>query len=134
MARRRLTIAALCLCLALPLSAQWTNQKKEKGRDPNVRNLQGVVTLPDGNPAKGAVVKLKNLKSLQVTSFITPADGKYRFHNLSSNIDYEVRADFNDLSSDKRMLSVFDSRLDAVINLPLAAKTNDKDKEKESSQ
>jgi hypothetical protein len=132
MARRRLTIAALCLCLALPLSAQWTNQKKEKGRDPNVRNLQGVVTLPDGNPAKGAVVKLKNLKSLQVTSFITPADGKYRFHNLSSNIDYEVRADFNDLSSDKRMLSVFDSRLDAVINLPLAATT--KDKEKESSQ
>lgn len=131
---RRLTLAALCLCLALPLSAQWTNQKKEKGRDPNVRNLQGVVTLPDGNPARGAVVKLKNLKSLQVTSFITPADGKYRFHNLSSNIDYEVRADFNDLSSDKRMLSVFDSRLDAVINLPLAAKTNDKDKEKESSQ
>lgn len=132
MARRRLTIVALCLCLALPLSAQWTNQKKEKGRDPNVRNLQGVVTLPDGNPARGAVVKLKNLKSLQVTSFITPADGKYRFHNLSSNIDYEVRADFNDLSSDKRMLSVFDSRLDAVINLPLAATT--KDKEKESSQ
>lgn len=129
---RRLFLAALSLCVILPLSAQWSNQKKEKGRDPNVRNLQGVVTLPDGNPAKGAVVKIKNLKTLQVTSFITPADGKYRFHNLSSNIDYEVRADFNDLSSDKRMLSVFDSRLDAVINLPLAAKTNDK--EKESSQ
>lgn len=129
---RRLFLAALSLCVVLPLSAQWSNQKKEKGRDPNVRNLQGVVTLPDGNPAKGAVVKIKNLKTLQVTSFITPADGKYRFHNLSSNIDYEVRADFNDLSSDKRMLSVFDSRLDAVINLPLAAKTNDK--EKESSQ
>ncbi|HNY38895.1 MAG TPA: carboxypeptidase-like regulatory domain-containing protein [Bryobacteraceae bacterium] len=131
---RRLFLAALCLCLALPLSAQWSNQKKKKNRDPNVRNLEGVVTLPDGNPAKGAVVKIKNLKTLQVTSFITPVDGKYRFHNLSSNIDYEVRADFNDLSSDKRMLSVFDSRLDAVINLPLAATTNDKDKEKERSQ
>jgi hypothetical protein len=129
---RRLSLAALCVCVALPLAAQWTNQKKGKGRDPNVRNLQGVVTLPDGNPAKAAVVKIKNLKTLQVTSFITPPDGKYRFHNLSSNIDYEVRADFNDLSSDKRTLSVFDSRLDAVINLSLAAKTNDK--EKESSQ
>jgi hypothetical protein len=74
------------------------------------------------------------LKTLQVTSFITPADGKYGFHNLSSNIDYEVRADFNELSSDKRSLSVFDSRLDAVINLPLAAKTAEKEKEKESSQ
>jgi len=131
---RRLIVAVICLWVALPLSAQWTNQKKEKGRDPNVRNLQGIVTLPDGNPARGAVVKIKNLKTLQVTSFITQPDGKYRFHNLSSNIDYEVRADFNDLSSDKRMLSVFDSRLDAVINLPLAAKTNDKDKQKESSQ
>jgi hypothetical protein len=129
---RRLFLTALCVCIALPLAAQWTNQKKDKGRDPNVRNLQGVVTLPDSNPARGAVVKLKNLKTLQVTSFITPPDGKYRFHNLSSNIDYEVRADFNDLSSDKRTLSVFDSRMDAVINLPLAAKTTDK--EKESSQ
>ncbi len=131
---RRLFFALCCFCIALPLAAQWTNKKKEKGRDTSIRNLQGVVTLPDSSPARGAVVKLKNLKTLQVTSFITPADGKYGFHNLSSNIDYEVRADFNELSSDKRTLSVFDSRLDAVINLPLAAKTDEKDKEKESSQ
>lgn len=133
---RRLFFALLSVCLVLPLSAQWTNQKKQKNRDPNIRNLEGVVTLPDGNPARGAVVKIKNLKTLQVTSFITPADGKYRFYNLSSNIDYEVRADFNELSSDKRMLTVFDSRLDAVINLPLEAKSadKDKDKDKENSQ
>lgn len=126
---RRLLFALCCFCLTLPLAAQWTNQKKDKRRDTSIRNLQGVVTLPDGAPVRGAVVKLKNLKTLQVTSFITPEDGKYGFQNLSSNIDYEVRADFNELSSDKRTLSVFDSRLDAVINLPLAAKSTEKDKE-----
>jgi hypothetical protein len=128
---RRLFFALVVLCMSLPLSAQWSNQKKDKGRDPNVRTLQGIVTLPDGTPARGAVVKLKNLKTLQVTSFITPEDGKYKFFNLSSNIDYEVRADYNDLTSDKRMLSVFDSRQDAIMNLPLDAKQPDKDKNKD---
>ena len=124
-------LAALIVCLLVPASAQWTNQKKDKGHDPKIRNLQGIVTMPDGTPSQGAVVKIKNLKTLQVTSFITPADGKYRFQNLSTSIDYEIRADKDALSSDKRTLSIFDSRFEAIINLPLSKQS---DKEKESSQ
>jgi hypothetical protein len=128
----RLTfLAALVLCFSLTLSAQWSNQKKDKGRDPKIRNVEGIVTVPSGSPAQGAVVKIKNMKTLQVTSFITPADGKYRFQNLSTSIDYEIRADKDDLSSDKRTLSIFDSRFEAIINLPLSKQT---EKEKESSQ
>lgn len=101
---------------------QWTNQKKDKPRDPTIRNVSGVVTLPDGSPASGAVVQLKNLKTLQIRSFITREDGKYNFQNLSTSIDYELTATWRDFASPKRMLSVFDTRLDAVVNLKLEPK------------
>jgi hypothetical protein len=101
---------------------QWTNQKKEKGRDPNIRNVSGVVTLPDGAPAAGAVVQLKNLKTLQIRSFITREDGKYQFQNLSTSIDYELTATYHDMESPKRTLTIFDTRLDAVVNLKLERK------------
>lgn len=101
---------------------QWTNQKKEKGRDPNIRHVSGVVTLPDGTPAAGAVVQLKNLKTLQIRSFITREDGKYQFQNLSTSIDYELTATYHDMESPKRTLTIFDTRLDAVVNLKLERK------------
>lgn len=117
---RRLFSTLLLACLfSLALSAQFTNQKKSKGRDPNFRNLEGLVTLPDGTPAANAVVQLKNRKTSAVRSFITPESGKYTFQNLSSHIDFELQAIFKDLSSPRRTLTVFDTRLDAVINLKL---------------
>lgn len=111
----------LCLFAAvLTLSAfQFTNKKKEKERDRSVRTLSGEVLLPDNSPAEGAVVQVKNLKTLQIRSFITQKDGKYNFQNLSSSVDYEVRATWKDHASPKRMLTVYDSRLDAIINLKL---------------
>ncbi len=118
---RRITLL-LPLFALLVSGMQWTNQKKEKGRDPNIRNVSGVVTLPDGNPASGAVVQLKNLKTLQIRSFITHEDGKYQFQNLSTSIDYELTATYHDMVSPKRRLTIFDTRLDAVVNLKLERK------------
>jgi hypothetical protein len=128
--RRLILLPLFSLVLALTAGAQWTNKKKEKPRDPTIRSLQGVVTLPDESPAEGAVVKLKNLKTLQVRSYITQKDGKYQFQNLSTNIDYEVTADFKDLASATRTLSVFDSRFEAVINLKLEPGKEKKDNSK----
>lgn len=125
MARR--LILLFTLTAALTMAFQFTNQKKEKPRDPNIRNVQGVVTLPDGTPAEGAVVQLKNLKTLQVRSFITQDKGTYQFQNLPTSIDFELRADFKEFASSPRSLSVFDKRLDAIVNLKLEPK---KDEEK----
>jgi hypothetical protein len=126
----------LLLVFALLASGmQWTNQKKEKGRDPNIRNVSGVVTLPDGSPAAGAVVQIKNLKTLQIRSFITQEDGKYQFQNLSTSIDYELIATHKDMESSRRMLTIFDTRLDAVVNLKLDRKRDSsKSEEKEESK
>jgi hypothetical protein len=112
------------LTLGVPalLALQWSNQKKDKSRDPNIRNVQGLVRLPDDELTPGAVVKIKNLKTGDVRSYITQTDGKYHFQNLSTSIDYELRADFQSMSSPTRTLSVFDQRLDAIINLKLEAR------------
>ncbi len=118
---RRITLLFSLFAL-LASGMQWTNQKKDKGRDPNIRNVSGVVTLPDGNPAAGAVVQLKNLKTLQIRSFITREDGKYQFQNLSTSIDYELTATYHDMESPRRTLTIFDTRLDAVVNLKLERK------------
>jgi len=125
--RRLLLLPLFSLLLALAAGAQWTNKKKEKPRDPTIRSLQGLVTLPDESPAEGAVVKLKNLKTLQVRSYITQKDGKYHFQNLSTNIDYEVVADYKEFASPTRTLSVFDSRFEAIINLKLEPGKDKKD-------
>jgi hypothetical protein len=126
---RRIALALL-LSATTALAFQWTNQKKNKPRDTSVRNVEGVVRQPDGAPAPSAVVQLKNLKNLQIRSYIADAQGKYQFQNLATNIDYELTATYHDMASPKRTLSVFDTRLDAIVNLQLEAKKDSKAQEK----
>ncbi len=95
---------------------------REKDDDPNGRSVEGQVKGQDDNPADGAIVKLKNLKTLQVRSFITKSDGKFRFGGLRKDVDYEIKADHKDLSSPTRTISVFDSRKQVILNLKLEPK------------
>jgi len=113
-----LGVAALLMVATAP-AFQWTNEQKSKPRDRSHRDLIGQVLLPDDTPADRAVVKLKNLRTLEVRSFITQADGKYSFQNLSTNVDFELRAESKGMASATRSLSVFDTRLDPVINLKM---------------
>jgi hypothetical protein len=96
-------------------------QGKKKGDEQN-RSVKGAVTAPDEQTVTGAVVQLKNTKSLQVRSFITKEDGTYYFHGLSPDIEYELKADFGGASSGTKTLSPFDSRKEAIINLKLNPK------------
>lgn len=109
--------------------------KKEREADENTRAVAGIVRNEAEEPVEGAIVQLKDLKSAKVRSYITKADGVYRFFGLSTNSDYELRADFRELSSDKRMLSVFDSRKQAILNIKLEArKKKDEKADKEESK
>jgi len=98
---------------------QWTSDKKDKPRDRSHRDVAGMVMLQDESPVSGAVVKLKNLRNLQVRSFITQTDGKYVFQNLSSSVDFELKAEFKGMASATKALTIYDTRLDPVINLKL---------------
>lgn len=113
------TLAVFGLLLGLPSAIA---QKKDKGGDTTTRSVQGVVTTPEDTAVNGAVVQLKNVKTLQIRSFITKDDGTYFFHGLSPDIDYELRADYQGASSGTKTLSAFDSRKTATMNLKLNKK------------
>ncbi len=84
------------------------------------RSIIGTVLNESGAPIPGAHVLLKNGKSLQVRSFIAQQDGKYHFYGLSSDVNYEVRAQANGKTSKTKNISVFDShkviQVDLTVN------------------
>jgi Carboxypeptidase regulatory-like domain len=91
---------------------------------PKIRSIEGTVLDKAGAPVAGAVVLLKDTKTLQVRSYISQHDGKYHFYGLSSDINYEVRAQSGDMSSPKKHISVFDSRSKILVKLKLKKKRN----------
>ena len=95
----------------------------KKDPDSNLRSVQGTVTNSQDQPVDGAVVQMKNTKSLQVRSFITKEHGAYYFHGLSPDVDYELRAEYQGTASPSKTLSSFDSRKKAVLNLRLEPKS-----------
>jgi hypothetical protein len=96
--------------------------KKEQREEAALRSVQGTVATADESPAAGAVVQLKDLRTLQVRSFIAQDGGAYHFTGLKIDTDYQLKADYNGMSSGWKTLSVFDSRKVAIINLKLDKK------------
>jgi len=107
-------IAAALLCLTV--QAQTKQEKREAATE---RVVEGTVSDPDGKFVDGAVVTLKDTRTLQVRSFYTQKNGAYHFSGLKLDNDYELEAKFNDMVSGWKRLSVFDSRKVPVINLKL---------------
>ena len=113
-------MAAMIVCALLLWGG--TARAAKKDENANIRTVQGVVNNAQGEAVNGAVVQLKNTKTLQIRSFITRDNGSYYFHGLSTDVDYELRADHQGASSGAKTLSSFDSRKTAVMNLKLQAK------------
>ena len=120
LAQVALVSVAVALCSA-PAYAQGKS-RAERRAEANMRSLMGVVMGADGNPAVGAVVQLKDMRTLQVRSFITQGEGTYHFYELKMDVDYQVSARSGDTVAAPKTLSVFDSRKEAVLNLQLEAK------------
>ncbi len=93
-----------------------------KSEEDKLRIVQGQVTDGQDRALAGAVVQLKNTKTLQVRSFITQEDGNFQFHGLDPNVDYTLKAEHKGASSPVRTLSSFDSRKKPVMNLKVEGK------------
>ena len=87
-------IACMCsiLALAVSLAASPQDDKKSKKEESTVRSVQGTVFDNQDQPVVGAVVQLKDLRTLQMRSYITKANGEYHFSSLKIDDDYEVEA------------------------------------------
>jgi hypothetical protein len=83
------------------------------------RVVQGKVVDADNAPIKGAVVYLKDTRSLAVKSFFSDDQGGYRFGQLSQNTDYEVWAENNGKKSGVKSVSSFDTKSQFIINLKI---------------
>jgi hypothetical protein len=72
--------------------------------------VQGKVIGSSGAAQQGAIVYLKNGKTGDIKSFISTADGSFRFGQLSPDVDYEIWADYQGKKSATRSVSSFDSK------------------------
>jgi hypothetical protein len=91
----------------------------DKKKAASERPVTGFVTDAEGKPVVGAIVQLKNTRTLQVRSFITREKGDYYFAGLSKDVDYELKAQLNGHSSPSRTLSSFDPKEQPVMNLQI---------------
>jgi Carboxypeptidase regulatory-like domain len=114
----RLSLLIILVAFAMTgLNKQASAQDQNQKGEPELRTVHGSVIDKAENPVPSSVVYLKNVKTQDVKTYIANDAGEYRFSGLDPNVDYEIHAEHNDLTSAIRTISSFDSRRD--INLPL---------------
>jgi len=102
-------IAALALAGCCLLGAQ--------GPGSELRTVRGTVVDKGETAIASAVIYLKNIRTLTVKTYISDEMGQYRFSGLDPNVDYEIHAEYKDLTSSTRTVSSFDSRKEMVVTL-----------------
>ncbi len=110
----------LMLALSVALSSGQTSSAQTSSGTATTRTIEGRVLTQTGAPVPGAVVLLKDNKTLQVRSYIAQADGAYHFFGLSSEVNYTLRAEDRQMTSKQKMVSVFDSHPDVKLDLKLS--------------
>ena len=88
-------------------------------RGPAQRVVQGKVVDAGNAPINGAVVYLKDGRTLGVKSYFSDDKGEYRFGQLSQTTDYEIWAENNGKKSAVKTISSFDNKNQFFINLKI---------------
>jgi hypothetical protein len=114
------------IVLILLAFAAGTVLAQKKGREPELRTVHGTVVDKQESPIESAVVYLKNAHTQDVKTYISDNQGEYRFSGLDPNIDYEIHAEREGLTSTTRSISSFDTRKDVSMTLKVDRKKSDK--------
>jgi hypothetical protein len=110
--RRRCTSLALYLLLGAGVSSTVLIQPPSspaQNTPVTQRVIRGKVYGSGDTPQNGAVVYLKNMKSLEIKTYIAQ-DATYRFGQLGSSEDYELWAEFGGHKSKVKNISGFDTK------------------------
>ena len=118
MRMRRIIVLAMLAGLLWPAATIAQDKKREA----QLRTVHGMVMDKDENELPGGVVYLKNTKTQTVKTYIAEEKGEYRFSGLDPNVDYEIHAEKEGMTSTKRAISSFDSRKEIVVNLKVDKK------------
>lgn len=93
-----------------------------KHKEDDGKFLSGKVFDQNDHPLADSVVYLTDTRTRVVKSYIVDADGSYHFPALTSNVDYEIYAQYKGLKSETKTLSRFDDRPRVSIDLKIAVK------------
>jgi hypothetical protein len=116
--RRTLGFVAVAALAATVLFAQ----EKPKGKESELRTVRGTVVDKAESPVETAVVYLKNAHTQDIITHLSDSDGTFRFSGLDLNIDYEIHAEREGVTSATRSISNFDTRKEFVLTLKLDRK------------
>ena len=120
--RRMLGLVALAALAGTVLFAQ----DKPKGKESELRTVRGTVIDKEETPVETAVVYLKNAHTQDITTHLSDSDGTFRFSGLDLNVDYEIHAEKEGMTSATRSISNFDTRKEFVLTLKLDHKKSAK--------
>ncbi len=119
---RALVVLALVVLAAAVLFAQ----ENPKGKETQLRAVRGTVIDKDEAPVETAVVYLKNVRTQDIITHLSDKDGTFRFSGLDINVDYEIHAERDGMTSANRSISNFDTRKEFVLTLKLDRKKSGK--------
>lgn len=120
--RRTLGLVAIVAVAATILFAQ----EKPKGKESELRTVRGTVVDKEETPVETAVVYLKNAHTQDIITHLSDTDGTFRFSGLDLNVDYEIHAEREGMTSPTRSISNFDNRKEFVLTLKLDRKKSAK--------
>jgi hypothetical protein len=106
---------AVAAMFTLVSSAQ--EEKIDKKVEATLRTVKGTVFDSQDKPIVGAIVQLKDVRTLQMRSYISKENGEYHFSTLKIDDDYEIEAKNNHMTSGQKRISVFDDRKVVIQNL-----------------
>lgn len=107
--------AALVLGAVAPAGSSLTGQAYAQNFGQRVVN--GVVESSDSAPLPGATVFLRNGKSKAIRSYTTPADGHFRFAQVSMSDEFELWAEKEGRKSPAKTISTWDNRKEISVEL-----------------
>ena len=123
MRTNRFLILVLLLCLpAMIAGAQSLSIKGvDRGRtnQEKTKNIHGSVQDQNGRPIAGARVLVLNTKESTSRNLITDQAGKYSISGLAPDVNYEVRADYRGVVSERKSISGMLDREDNLVNFQL---------------
>jgi hypothetical protein len=86
------------------------------------RAVHGFVRDQDGRAIRAAGVQLKDLRTLEIRTYLTDGDGLYNFSTLNPEADYQLKAVYEGRFSEERIIDRFASAPDVTVNLRIDLK------------
>jgi hypothetical protein len=136
----RIWVTFLCFVLSSAVFAQQAPKTDPRDRRDRLfgppeskaknatRSVEGLVIDKDGEPVKGAVVRVRNMKTNAVRYVTTKADGGYHFEGLARTIEYHVHATYGDIRSRSHSITSMDPSQRTILNLRVESPRRDKTK------